>query len=53
MTHGEADRTITLDKWNDAKQRLDESPAQFYNRLVVLAAELGKVVDQDEYFPKL
>jgi len=51
--HGEADRTITLDKWNDAKQRPDEAPAHFYNRLVVLAAELGKVVDQDEYFPKL
>ena len=51
--HGEADRTMTLDKWNDAKQRPDEAPAHFYNRLVVLAAELGKVVDQDEYFPKL
>ena len=51
--HGEADRSVTLDKWNDAKPRLDEAPAHFYNRLVVLAAELGKVVDQDEYFPKL
>ncbi len=51
--HGEADRTATLIKWNEAKQAANESPSHFYNRLAILAAELDRVVDQDELLPRL
>ncbi len=51
--YGTADHTLTLDKWMEMRQKPNQAPAYFCNRLVVLAAELDKVVTQDELLPRL
>jgi hypothetical protein len=51
--HGVADRATTLRKLTEARQGTTETPAQFYNRLLLLATELGHTINEDDFFPRL
>jgi hypothetical protein len=53
VLHGEADRASTLSKYTEARQGATETPAQFYNRLLLLATELDQDVGKDDLFPRL
>jgi hypothetical protein len=50
---GAADMSAALDKLYTAQQTAIESPAQFYSRLSILAAEVGQVVIPRDLFLQL
>jgi len=50
---GAADMSAALDELYAAQQTATESPAQFYSRLSILAAEVGQVVTPRDLLPRL